>query len=67
MRCGRCNSGQPRAVVHHRHAELCDYCTAILGVPVAGDIRAEFDFHLASDPRGSVVGAIIGILREARV
>lgn len=67
MRCPRCNAGQCRPVIHHRHAELCDRCIRLMCVPVAGDIRAEFDYHLASNPSGPVVTQIVGILRGARV
>jgi hypothetical protein len=65
VRCGRCNAGQSRPVAHHRHAEMCDRCIRILGVSTTEYVRAGVDFHLAADPRGSVVAQIVGLLQEA--
>lgn len=65
MRCGRCNAGQTRPVVHSRHARLCDRCIRILGVPTAEFVRSGVDHFLAADPRGRVVEGIVGLLQEA--
>jgi hypothetical protein len=65
MRCPRCNAGQTRAVVHHRHAELCDRCIRILGVPTTEYVRSGVDHFLTADPRGAVIAGIVGLLQEA--
>lgn len=66
-RCPRCNAGQSIPVIHSRHARLCDRCVRSLGVSTVDYVRSGVDFHLAHNPRGSVVAAIIGLLQEARV
>jgi hypothetical protein len=63
-RCGRCNAGQSRAVIHPRR-HLCDRCIDILGVPTAEYVRSGVDHFLTADPRGRVVTGIVGLLQEA--
>ncbi len=66
MRCGRCNAGQSRPVLGSRHRELCDVCVPLVGATITDEVRAGVDYYLASDPRGPVVGQIVGILRGGR-